>query len=143
MQPIKNKLIFGCLLFLIFLFVFFANRKVDMEKMHVLKSPMLISSDANGEYYILPKGTYLYLDGVFHEGFKRYKVYVNVRDDLPLLDNKTGVEAPLSAGFINKSELINLLKSVKLDSDDVKSILANGKFNDLDKQEIMRLLKTQ
>jgi hypothetical protein len=83
----------------------------------------------------------LYVDAVFPEGFTRYKVYLNIKDNLAVRDNVKGVEAPLSAKTMDKTQLLKVLENVKLDKDDIKSILTNGKFSGLEKAEIANFMQ--
>jgi hypothetical protein len=112
-----------------------------MNKIHILQAPLSIGSEKDNNYYLLPKGTYLYFDTVFPEGFTRYKIYLNIKENFELHDNTSGVEAPISADSISKPSLLNILKNVKLDKDDIKAILANGKFSDGDKKEIAEFIQ--
>jgi hypothetical protein len=112
----------------------------NMEKFHILNSPMVINSDSDSHSYLLPKGTYLYFDGAFPEGFIRYKVYVNVDKSngapLPLTENTNGVEAPITAYPITKESLLNMVKTIQFDKDEIKSIISNGHFSSEDIKEI-------
>lgn len=48
-------------------------------RVHKLQFPLALSGGSgNGPTTILPKGTSLYYDQAFPEGFVRYKIYVNV-----------------------------------------------------------------
>ena len=133
----------GLISFIVILFIafqHFESKEIIMEKIHILKAPLSIGSEKDNNYYLLPKGAYLYFDTVFPEGFTRYRLYVNIKDNLELRDNIERVEAPLSAHSITKDRLLNLLANVKLDKDDIKTILENGEFSDSDKKEIAELL---
>lgn len=140
-----KKLLLAVLALSLFLATIFSliifQKARSMEKIHILKAPLSIGSEKDVNYYLLPKGTYLYFDSAFPEGFNRYKIYVNIKENLALQDNIEHVEAPISADSISKTLLLDLLKNVKLDKDDIKSILNNGKYSDADKIEVAELLK--
>ena len=144
MKKQKSLTIIGINLLVIFL-TFFLTRSIyhmnPTNKIHILKAPLSIGSEKENNYYMLPTGTYLYLDSYFAEGFARYSVYVNIKPPLDVVENTAHVEAPLSADVIDKSQLINLLKNVKLDKEDIKAIILYGKFSDEDKNEINNFLQ--
>jgi hypothetical protein len=139
MMSSQKKMIWPATIILTATALFIGNKLLtrhQMEKYHILKAPLSIGSDKDENYYILPSGTYLYFDSVFPEGFTRYKIYVNIKENLPLQENTKGVEAPLTAESIDKNTLIKILKNVKLDKEDVKSILTTGQFSDAERREI-------
>jgi len=111
-----------------------------MTKSHKLKFPlMLTGSGVGGRNYILPKGTTLYYEQAFPEGFVRYRLYVNVEGiDLPseLQDDPTLIE-PISAYPIGNLELKKLLSEYPLTKDELSLILKSGQ---LSKDEIKELL---
>lgn len=141
----KIKILVSSLIFAIILFAAYflikSQKDRSMEKIHILKAPLSIGSEKDNNYYLLPKGTYLYFDSAFPEGFNRYKIYVNIKENLDMQENINRVEAPLSADSISKTMLVELLKNVKLDKDDINSILNNGRYSDSDRKEIGELLK--
>ncbi|CDG83200.1 putative transmembrane protein [Janthinobacterium agaricidamnosum NBRC 102515 = DSM 9628] len=112
-----------------------------ITKIHQLKFPLLLTSDAdqNG-ISLLPKGTVLYFDKAFPEGFTRYKVYINI-DRMPLnlkdLDDPTLI-SPLEASPLDKPSLQKLLQSYPLSKDDLTSIL---KSNKISKDEIKEIFE--
>ena len=145
-EPSSTRIFAGSVGFLIIVFIavqYFKQKEFIMEQIHILKAPLSIGSEKDNNYYLLPKGSYLYLDSVFPEGFTRYRLYVNIKEKLEVRDNVERVEAPMSADSITKDRLINLLDSVKLDKDDIKAILGNGKFSESDKKEITDFIQTK
>ena len=115
-----------------------------MEEMHVLKHPMIIGTEKNNGYYMVPKGTTLYFDAAMPEGFFRYRMYVNV------FSTRLKHEANVPAGSINpesifpidKAQLLSMFNTIRLDKDDLKLILDNGQFSPADKREIIEYLET-
>lgn len=111
-----------------------------MTKIHVLKFPMLLGGpEGNGPYQLLPKGTTLYYDQSYPEGFTRYKVYVNV-DKFPLelreLSDPYSID-PITAFPLDKSDLRRLLDRNPITKEELAAILKSGQ---LSKQEIRDLL---
>lgn len=112
-----------------------------MTKVHELKFPLLLASDTDlNSISLLPKGTVLYFDKAFSEGFTRYKVYINI-DRMPLelknLSDPTLI-SPLEAFALDKSSLQKLLQSYPLSKDDLESIL---KSNKISKDEIKEIFE--
>ena len=118
----------------------FIWEKFKMPKIHTLEFPLLLEgSGEKGRYYLLPKGTTLYFDKSYPEGFVRYKIFVNV-DRFPLhsteLADPTEIR-PITAFGIDKSDLKRLLSEYPLSKDDLVSILKSGQ---LSKEEIRETL---
>lgn len=112
-----------------------------MTKVHELQFPLMLqASEATGTNYLLPKGTLLYYDQAFPEGFVRYRVYVNV-DGVKLesrqLDDPTLI-SPLTAFPVGKAELTKLLREHPLSKADLAAILKSGQ---LTKEEIRSVLE--
>lgn len=100
---------------------------------------MLTGGTENGPPTILPKGTSLYYDQAFPEGFVRYKVYINVEG--VNLESHEATEKfwldPLTAFPFNKESLRLLLADYPLTKEDLSAILKSGQIS---KQEIRELL---
>jgi hypothetical protein len=112
-----------------------------MTKVHTLKFPMLLGGPGgNGPFQFLPKGTTLYYDQSYPEGFTRYKIYVNV-DRYPLslseLSDPTEID-PLSAYAMDKGDLKRVLDRNPVTREDLTAIL---KSKQLSKQDIRDLLE--
>lgn len=136
--PIKLLLIAGIIL--LAGSVFFNRSQKKMTKIHKLESPLLLISDnLSKNMHLLPKGTVLYFDKSFPEGFTRYKVYINI-DRMPLtlteLSDPTLID-PIDAIAPDKNELKKLLKDYPLTKGDLQSIL---KSTALSKDEIKEVL---
>lgn len=98
-------------------------------KVHVLDAPMVLSADTTSAHvHLLPKGTTLYYDQGFAEGFTRYRVYVNI-DRTPLalqeLDDPTMV-APLEARMMEGEDLKGAPHRPVLTRQELEAILASG-----------------
>lgn len=111
-----------------------------MTKVHKLEYPLLITSEGQTNVsHLLPKGTTLYFDQSYPEGFTRYKVYINI-DRMPLklenLDDSTMI-IPSEAYAPSKEDLQKLLRDYPLTKNDLESILKSGI---LSKEEIRELL---
>jgi hypothetical protein len=111
-----------------------------MTKVHKLKSPLLLSSDSPSvNMHMLPKGTVLYFDQSYPEGFTRYKVYINI-DRMPLelktLSDPTEI-MPIDAEAPTKADLQKLLKDYPLSKADLEAILKSGRIS---KEEIKEVL---
>jgi hypothetical protein len=111
-----------------------------MTKVHTLEFPMLLGGPGgNGPYQLLPKGTTLYYDQSYPEGFTRYMIYVNI-DRYPLslteLSDPYSID-PLSAYAMNKGDMKRLLDRNPITKDDLTAIL---KSSQLTKQDIRELL---
>lgn len=111
-----------------------------MPRIHKLEFPLMLEgSAAPGSNYLLPKGTTLYFEQAFPEGFVRYRIYVNVEGvDLPTreLADPTAID-PLSAYPIGKAELTKVLREYPLSKSDLVAILKSGQ---LPKQDIREIL---
>lgn len=113
----------------------------EMLKVHKLESPLLlVGGDATqGHPSILPKGTTLYYDQAFPEGFVRYKVYINVEGvnlETHETDEKFWID-PLTAFPMDQDQLRTMLREYPLTKDDLAAVLKNGQ---LSREEIRELL---
>jgi hypothetical protein len=111
-----------------------------MTKVHTLEFPLLLAGpNGNSPLYLLPKGTTLYLDKTYPEGFTRYKIYINI-DRFPLttteLSDPTAIR-PITAFVMDKKDLQRLLDRNPITKDDLAAILKSGQ---LTKEEIRELL---
>lgn len=88
---------------------------------------------------MLPKGTILYFDKSYPEGFTRYKVYINIdRTPLKLDDLSDPTEInPIDAAAPNKDDLLKLLRDYPLTKNDLESILNSKRIS---KDEIIEIL---
>ena len=89
---------------------------------------------------MLPKGTILYFDKAYPEGFTRYKVYINI-DRMPLtlqsLSDSTTI-IPIEGHVPYKEDLKKLLREYPLTRSDLADIL---KSQHLTKDEISEVFK--
>lgn len=89
-----------------------------VTKVHRLEEPLLLAgaSDGGGQY-ALPKGTVLYFDKAYPEGFSRFRVYINA-DRMPLrlerLDDGTQID-PLDAVAPSKNDIERIRRGCSLD----------------------------
>jgi hypothetical protein len=112
---------------------FFWNQQKPV-RVHKLASPLVLESneETNG-FSMLPKGTVLYFDRAYPEGFTRYKVYVNI-DRMPLkleaLADPTSID-PLEASAPDKETLKKLPRECEypLTKNDLDAMLKSGKFS--------------
>lgn len=112
-----------------------------MAKIHKLESPLILLSEAPSKnYHMLPKGTVLYFDKSYPEGFTRYKVYINI-DRMPLkledLADPTEIN-PIDAVAPGKEDLLKLLREYPLTKSDLESILNSKRIS---KEEIREILE--
>lgn len=119
-------------------FFFWSHHK--MTKVHTLEFPLLVTSESPSKItHLLPKGTTLYFDQAYPEGFTRYKVYINI-DRMPLkleeLSDPTTI-IPLDGLAADKDSLKKLLHDYPLTKSDLESILKSGKIS---KDEIREIL---
>jgi hypothetical protein len=126
----------GVAIFALSLYVWNSNK---MTKVHTLKQPLLVSSNAAGKaLHILPVGSTLYLDRSVPEGFTRYKIYVNV-DRMPLtlreLADPNEID-PLEARGFDKPALMQALRDYPLSRQELAAILQSPQ---LTKQEIQEV----
>ena len=113
-----------------------------MTKIHKLEYPLIISSEAASKnVHMLPKGTVLYFDKSYPEGFTRYKVYINI-DRMPLklddLSDSTEIN-PIDAFAPSKEDLLKIIRDYPLTKSDLESILNSKRIS---KDEIKEILKT-
>lgn len=115
-------------------------RAQQMTKIHTLTAPLLVAAqDSSKNLHLLPRGATLYFDKAFPEGFTSYKIYVNVdRMPLPLeqLADPTEIR-PIEAFAPSAEDLRRLLRDYPLTRDDLVSILKSTK---MEKQEIRSIL---
>lgn len=119
---------------------YYQSGQKKMTKVHTLKFPMLLAGpEGNGPFQLLPKGTTLYYDQSYPEGFTRYMIYVNV-DKYPLptreLSDPTSIE-PLTAFPMDKGDLKRLLDRNPITKQELSSILNSAQ---LSREEIRELL---
>lgn len=98
-------------------------------KVYVLDAPMVLSTDATSAHvHLLPKGTTLYFDDAFAEGFERYRVYVDI-DRTPLvlkeLDDPTRI-APIRARMMEDDDLQRAPHKPVLSKQELRAILGSG-----------------
>jgi hypothetical protein len=120
--------------------IFFYWSTHKMTKVHTLEYPMLLSGDSSANsYHMLPKGTTLYYDQSYDEGFTRYKVYINI-DRMPLnlvtLQDPTTI-IPIWAYAPDKNDMKSLLREYPLTKSDLQSILKSGQLSKEDVKEIL------
>lgn len=140
---IKNVITFimgmiFCLIVCLIIYFYWSTHK--MTDIHTLEYPMLLSGDSSTKsYHILPKGTTLYYDKSFDEGFTRYKVYINI-DRMPLkleaLQDPTTIR-PIWAYAPDKNDMKSLLREYPLTKSDLQSILQSGQLSKEDVKEIL------
>ena len=111
-----------------------------MTKVHKLEFPLLLTSeDSLSNFHLLPKGTTLYFDKAYPEGFTRYKVYINI-DRMPLtlteLSDPTLID-PLDAQALDKENLKKILRDYPLTKSDLESILKSGKISKDEVKEVL------
>ena len=111
-----------------------------MPLVHKLQFPLLLSGpDQDNRQYLLPKGTSLYYDQAFPEGFVRFKIYVNV-EGVKLESYETNEKfwlEPLTAIPVDSPNLKKLLREYPLSKDDLSEIL---KSSAMSKEEIKDVL---
>lgn len=112
-----------------------------VTKIHKLEYPLILSSDAPSKNtHMLPKGTVLYFDKSYPEGFTRYKVYINI-DRMPLklddLSDPTEI-TPIDATAPSKEDLLKLIQDYPLTKGDLESILNSKRIS---KDEIREILE--
>lgn len=116
-----------------------------LEGRHVVKAinlefPLLLEgSSAPGQTYLLPKGTTLYYEQAFPEGFVRYRMYVNIEGvklEPHQLADRTAI-SPVTAYPVGKAELRKLLSEYPLSKEDLQAIL---KSSVMTKEEIRSVL---
>lgn len=111
-----------------------------MTSVHELKFPLMLQGSAStGSDYLLPKGTSLYYEKAFPEGFVRYRIYVNVEgvklESRELADATT--ISPLTAYPIGKPELLKLLREHPLSKNDLAAILQSGQLTKDDIKSVL------
>lgn len=115
-------------------------RRDLMTKVHRLEYPLMLSSNIGSKnLHMLPRGTVLYFDKSYPEGFTRYKVYINVdRTPLKLEDLADPTEIdPIDAAVPSKEDLLKLLNDYPLTKGDLESILNSKR---LSKDEVKEVL---
>ncbi|AXV83403.1 hypothetical protein [Ralstonia solanacearum] len=119
---------------------FYTLENIKMPRVHKLQFPLALSGGtSNGPISILPKGTSLYYDQAFPEGFVRYKIYINVEG--VKLESQEATEKfwidPLTAFPFDRDSLQKLIRDYPITKDDLAAILRSGIIS---KQDIRDLL---
>lgn len=119
--------------------LFYAPKERKMTKIHKLEYPLIVSSDQQSKItHMLPKGTTLYYDKAYPEGFTRYKVYINI-DRMPLkledLQDPTEI-IPIDAAAPDKDDLTRLIQDYPLTKSDLESILSSKKISEEEIKEV-------
>jgi hypothetical protein len=132
-----SGIIFSALISAIAFFIW-SNHK--MTKIHTLEYPLLLATEGQSkEFHMLPKGTTLYFDQAYSEGFTRYKIYINI-DRMPLkleeLKDPTAI-VPIDAHAPDKDDLQKLISKYPLTKNDLESILKSGSISHEEIQELL------
>jgi hypothetical protein len=111
-----------------------------MTKVHELEYPLVLATDSSSNSVsLLPKGTTLYFDKSYPEGFTRYKVYINV-DRMPLklteLADPTTI-IPIDAYAPEKDVLQKSLRDLPLTKKDLEGILKSPYLSKTDVREVL------
>lgn len=110
-----------------------------MTKIHKLEYPLIVFGDEQSKNaHMLPKGTVLYYDKSYPEGFTRYKVYINIdRMPLELMDLQDSTEIiPIDAMAPSKDDLVRLIQDYPLTKSDLESILSSKKISKEEMREV-------
>ena len=111
-----------------------------MTRVHELQYPLMLQgSEGSAANYLLPKGSMLYYDKAFPEGFVRYRIYVNVdgvKLDSRELPDPTLI-SPLTAYPVGKAELLQLLRDHPLSKADLAAILKSGQLTKAEIQSVL------
>ncbi len=116
------------------------TKESSMPLVHKLQYPLLLAgAGTNNQNYLLPKGTSLYYDQSFPEGFVRYKIYVNVEG--VKLESHEATEKfwldPLTAFPVTADQLRKLLREHPLSKDDLVAILKSGNISTDDIRSVL------
>jgi len=140
---IKNVITFimgmiFCLIVCSIIYFYWSTHK--MTDIHTLEHPLVLTgAESSNTFNVLPKGTTLYYDKSFDEGFTRYKVYINI-DRMPLkleaLQDPTTI-IPLEARQPDAEELKKMLGKYPLTKSDLQSVLKSGQLSKEDVKEIL------
>ncbi|BCL94787.1 hypothetical protein ACNRBS_06510 [Ralstonia pseudosolanacearum] len=108
---------------------FYALEKSKIPRAHKLQFPLALSGGTqDSPVSILPKGTSLYYDQAFPEGFVRYKIYINVEG--VKLESQEVTEKflidPLTAFPFDNNSLQKPTLDHPLTKDDLTAILRSG-----------------
>lgn len=118
--------------------VFFIFWRNDMKFFHKLEVPMRLDNTEK-TLSLLPRGSTIYFDKSFPEGFTRYKLYIDI-DRTPLelkkLDKPDWIY-PIDASKLSKTDLLSLVKDYPINKEDLRAILSSGY---LSKEEIREIL---
>lgn len=115
---------------IMFAFLTSANQEDNVPLVHKLEVPLLLSGGdgSDAQQYLSPRGTSLYFDQAFPEGFIRYKIYVNV-EGIKLEPKETQEKFwldPLVATPVPPRQLKKLLNDQALTKADLRAILGSG-----------------
>ena len=121
--------------------VFAYQSHVERPWVYKLEAPlMLAGGDAGNPPTLLPKGTSLYFDQAYPEGFTRFRVYVNVEGIK--LKGREATEKywldPLTAFPVDQDQLHKLLKDYPLSRQDLEAILSSGSLSQAQIRELLQ-----
>jgi hypothetical protein len=119
---------------------YYLMKEPAMPLVHKLAFPLLLSGSTDSSpNYLLPKGTSLYYDQAYPEGFIRYKIYVNVEGIK--LESREATEKfwldPLTAFPVDAEQLRKLLRDQPLSKDELASILQSGTISKADIRSLL------
>lgn len=117
---------------------------MDKSKPYRLKEPMLIATDQDVPYYMVPANTVLYHQKGFEEGHQLYVVEVLIKGDFAadrLAENASVEKTWLFS--MNADEVSKVLNEYPLSKDDLVRILKARRMTREDLAQIVREWKDE
>ncbi len=119
------------------------THSMDMVK---IREPLLIAGRSGDEnYYVLPRGTTLYYDQSYPEGFSRYMVYFNHQgiiagDEVPMKPEYGGTLIdPLWLTNVDADTLKEIFKRFPLSKKDIAEAI---KANEITKDDLADIIRS-
>jgi hypothetical protein len=110
---------------------------VSTRKAFAIEEPLLIESENQNSYSILPAGAVLYLDKSWPEGHDTYHVYFHFKGDFKAAPVDSNVIAPLWLRTVDSAELGKIVKDYPLSRDELTALL---KAKRVTKQDLAQIL---
>ena len=103
-----------------------------------IKEPLLIESERQKTYSLLPAGSVLYLDKSWPEGHQTFHVYFHFKGDFKAVPADPKTISPLWLRIVDRKELPKLLNEYPLNKQELTTILRTRGVTKAELTQILR-----